>query len=176
MDPDASTTQTLVLMAGLPGTGKSTLACAIAKKFGWVVLDKDLIHSAMIANGMGKLETTSAAYEASLALVKDLLERQQQSVILDTAGRQPFLLERSKEIVSQCGARLRIMRCVAPKEVRMTRLTTRSRHLSQWSGDFASDDEQELWYSHLPGESLLVQSDKPFEVCLNAAVEYLSRM
>ena len=166
---------TLVLMAGLPGTGKSTLACALAKTLRWVVIDKDLIHSAMIANGMGKLESTSAAYEASLALAKDLIDRQHQSVILDTAGRQPFLLERSKEIVSRCGARLGIIRCVAPKEVRMMRLSVRSRQLSQWSADFASDDEQETWYTHLPGESLIVQGDQPFELCLNAAVEYLNR-
>jgi hypothetical protein len=101
MDADAS--NTLVLMAGLPGTGKSTLACAL-----------------------------------------------------------PFLRERSREIVSASGARLRIIRCVAPKEMRMTRLSTRSRQLSQWSADFAWDNDQEIWYAHLPDESLVVQGDKPF--------------
>ena len=170
-----SNTPTLVLMAGLPGTGKSTLAYALAKTFGWVVIDKDLIHSAMLAKGSGKLESTLAAYEAALALVKDLVEKQDRSVILDTAGRQPFILERSKEIVSQCGARLKIIRCVAPKEVRMTRLSMRSRQLSQWSADFTSDDEQEAWYTHLPNQLLVVQGDEPFELCLNAAVEYLNR-
>src|SRR3954468_3208238 len=37
----------LVLMAGLPGTGKSTLARAIADRTGAIVLDKDAIRAAL---------------------------------------------------------------------------------------------------------------------------------
>ena len=38
---------TLVAMAGLPATGKSTLARALAKELGGVVLDKDVIRAAL---------------------------------------------------------------------------------------------------------------------------------
>jgi predicted kinase len=37
----------LVAMAGLPGAGKSTLARALAKELGGVVLDKDVIRAAL---------------------------------------------------------------------------------------------------------------------------------
>ena len=37
----------LVMMAGLPGTGKSTLAHAVAERTGAVVLDKDQIRAAL---------------------------------------------------------------------------------------------------------------------------------
>src|SRR5215831_19356015 len=37
----------LILMAGLPGTGKSTLSRALANEFGGTVLDKDVIRGAL---------------------------------------------------------------------------------------------------------------------------------
>lgn len=40
-------TSCLVAMAGLPGTGKSTLARALANALGGVVLDKDVIRAAL---------------------------------------------------------------------------------------------------------------------------------
>jgi shikimate kinase len=42
MRSNTSVRQTLVLMAGLPGTGKSTLGYALAKTFDWIVIDKDV--------------------------------------------------------------------------------------------------------------------------------------
>lgn len=37
----------LILMAGLPGTGKSTLSRAVAEEVGGTVLDKDVIRAAL---------------------------------------------------------------------------------------------------------------------------------
>ena len=39
----------LVILAGLPGTGKSTLARALAGRIGGAVLDKDIIRRALFA-------------------------------------------------------------------------------------------------------------------------------
>ena len=39
----------LVMMAGLPGTGKSTLSRALAERCGGAVLDKDVIRAALFA-------------------------------------------------------------------------------------------------------------------------------
>ena len=161
-------------MAGLPGTGKSTLGYALAKIFDWIIIDKDLIHSAMISKGSGKLDSTPLAYETALSLVEDLIVKQNKSVILDTAAREPFILERAKEIAEQCEARLRIIRCIAPKDVRMTRLSTRNRRASRSATDIASEEEQEAWYAHLPVESLVIQTEGPFELYLDTAVRYLN--
>jgi len=43
---------TWVLFAGLPGTGKSTLARAIAERLGAAVLDKDRVRGALFPGGL----------------------------------------------------------------------------------------------------------------------------
>ena len=45
-------TTTWVLFAGLPGTGKSTLARAIAQRLGAAVLDKDRVRSALFPGAL----------------------------------------------------------------------------------------------------------------------------
>jgi len=134
---------TLVLMAGLPGTGKTKLAYQLVKSFGGIVIDKDIIHTAMLSKGLNHADSASAAYEVAFCLVKDLLLNQGQSVILDTAGRQPFILERARIIAKETQGTLKIIRCVAPHEVRVARLAGRISLDSQWASNQATDTAQE---------------------------------
>jgi hypothetical protein len=57
----------------------------------------------MMSKGSSTLDATPAAYEIALSLLEDLIVKQNKSVILDTAGREPFILERAKEIAAQRG-------------------------------------------------------------------------
>lgn len=41
---------TLVMFAGLPGTGKSTLALALGKSLGWPVIDKDILNAVLLTD------------------------------------------------------------------------------------------------------------------------------
>ncbi|MBV9692045.1 MAG: histidine phosphatase family protein [Ktedonobacteraceae bacterium] len=43
---------TLVLMAGLPGTGKTTLAAELGRRLQWLVVDKDMLKLSLLQSGM----------------------------------------------------------------------------------------------------------------------------
>jgi len=55
-------------MAGAPGTGKSALAAALGQQIGAVVLDKDVVKSALLDAGIGWETAGVAASEAMFAL------------------------------------------------------------------------------------------------------------
>ena len=50
--------------------------------FDWIVIDKDLIHSAMMSKGSSTLDTTPAAYEIALSLLEDLIVKQFHAYLL----------------------------------------------------------------------------------------------
>ena len=116
----------IVLMAGLPGTGKTTLAGALAARTGGRVLSKDEVRHAMFEPE--EIEYNSRQDDFCLRLILEttgyLLERNPQRMIfLD--GR-PFSRRYQIENVLHAAASLqqpwRILECVCPEEVARQRL------------------------------------------------------
>src|SRR5713226_6753303 len=118
---------TLVLMAGLPGAGKTTLAVALGRVLQWAVLDKDLLKLSLLKLqlGMPEEETGRIAYELLFVLAEDILVRQRSSVILDTSAHLPFILRHSIRIAAIAEAQMKTILCTAPSDLRRERLTSR---------------------------------------------------
>jgi len=165
---------TLVLMAGMPGTGKTSLALTLGQTWGWPVIDKDSLKSPLLTGGISSELAGPASYMLMLEIAQDLLVKQHLSVILDSPGRFPFVLERVKAMTEQAGARLKIIQCVAPRQLRNQRLTGRLARPSQWREDAGlSDEEERAMFAHLPADTLTLDTSFPLEGCLASAYAYL---
>jgi len=164
---------TLLMLAGLPGTGKSTLAAALARRLGWPVLDKDLFNAVLLEAHLAQAQAGLLAYELGLTLAHALVVQHRQSLILDTAGRQPFILERVRTIAHAAGGQLKVVRCVAPIAVRNARLRTRIAGPSQWTEDQTTRDQETAWYAHLPTDTLIVHSERPVEELVAFMLPYV---
>jgi len=163
-------------MAGLPGSGKTALALALGRSLGWPVIDKDSLKSPMLTTGISNDLAGPASYAVLLELADDLLIRQHLSAILDSPGRFPFVLVRVQTISAQAGAALKIIRCVASRELREQRLVERVARPSQWTtnADLTLTDEQERqMFAHLPTDTLLVDTSNSFEQCVAMALAYI---
>lgn len=166
---------TLVMLVGLPGTGKTMLAYALSHAVSWSVLDKDLLNGVLLNAGMEQAQAAPLAYQLLFTLAEDLIIKQRSSVILDSAGRQPFILERTTDIAQRGGAQLKVIRCVAPQAVRAQRLASRVAGPSQWAVDQATDDDQERWYAHLPPSTLVLTTHDPANDLVAAALAFLDQ-
>lgn len=116
----------LVVLAGMPGVGKSTLARALAKHLGAIVLDKDQIRD-------GVFPTAEVDYsDPQNALATDvvylvaayILERDPGKLIV--LDGKPYSREaqrlQARSLAHQTGSRFRLIHCVAPDEVVRRRL------------------------------------------------------
>ena len=92
----------LVVMSGLPGTGKSTLARALASASGAVHLRIDVIEQAIVRSGLAAQPLGPVGYEVGYALAEDML-RQGHPVIADSVNPLPVTRDAWREVAAKSG-------------------------------------------------------------------------
>jgi len=167
--------RTLLLMAGLRGTGKTTLALALSRNLGWPALDKDTLKSAMLASGVAEALAGPASYELLFALGHDLIVEQRLCVILDSPAGYPSVVERAREIAQEGGAMLKVILCLAEQGLRNERVAARLNRPSQPlkpDGSSTPGDGRRR-FDHLPAGTFLLTTAAPIEAVLAEALAYL---
>ena len=126
----------LVIVGGLPGTGKSTLAARLADATGWSVLRSDEVRKDIAGlghatpapsapgEGLYRPEFTDATYRALIDRARTALELG-ESVILDASWSDRRHREMAAEVARATASDLAELECVAPTAVAEARLRRR---------------------------------------------------
>jgi aminoglycoside phosphotransferase family enzyme/predicted kinase len=127
----------VVLVGGLPGAGKSTLAGALADRLGWTVLSSDRIRRELTGlaagqpprgdynSGIYSAPVTERTY-AELTRRAAELTAHGESVILDATWISADRRAEVAAMAGQAAADLVQLRCAAPHAVAAERMTRRS--------------------------------------------------
>jgi predicted kinase len=126
----------LLLVGGLPGTGKSTLAGMLADEFGAVLLSSDRLRkelaglqprqraNAEYRTGLYSDEQSRRTYDELLHRAATLLD-EGETVVLDASWVRSRDRDRAGEVAAHGHSPLTALRCVAPVEVTAQRLRER---------------------------------------------------
>lgn len=165
---------TLVLMAGLPGAGKSTLAFALGLALRWHVIDKDGHKEVLLRQGIEAETAGNATYELAFEIARNSIIKQHASIILDSAALHPFILDNALSIVQGAqDARLKIILCVADRITRDERLRKRPFQLTNIRVNPETISAYLELFTHLPPNTLIIYTIDPLETYLEKAIEYL---
>ena len=164
---------TLVLMAGLPGAGKTVLTLALGQALGWPVIDKDTLKSPLLALGVPESVAGPASYDLLLALARDLLVEQRLSVILDSPAAYAIVLARAGELAGSAGADLKVVLCLAPRDVRSRRVAARAGRPSQQASLLDTAEDGQERFGHLPANTLRVDTTRPLAELVTDVLTYL---
>ena len=172
-------TPTLVLMAGLPGVGKSTLATHLGAELGWVVLDRDTLKDSFLEDSKLKENLTEemagwAAYETFFKLAEDLLVHQRRSIILDTSTLYEFIYERARDLASDARANFKVILCEVDERTRQHRLHTRKKRPSQAYGHLVREDAAKQFSKLLPEHTLRIWTKDPLKKYSEQALAYVA--
>ncbi len=169
----------LILMAGLPGTGKSTLARQLALALPALILDKDPIRAALFAPERIEYATAQDDFCMSIMLqvAEYLLDQDTATnVILD--GRT-FSRRYQVEMVADLAARLRqplrIIECVCADASAQRRLEQDAARGSHVAGNrnFALYQAIQARFEPIEGPKLIVNTDEDLQSCITVGLAYL---
>jgi len=124
----------LIVLVGLPGTGKSTLARALAQAVPVAVVESDFVRKQLFDSPQHSGQESQLVHGVCHAVIRRLLRRG-----VSTASDATNLIESQREMLyhlaDQCDARLLVVRVAAPEQVIRQRLEQRqvARSAHDWS-------------------------------------------
>ncbi len=165
---------TFALMAGLPGAGKSTLAYALSRVLNWHVIDKDRHKEILLKQGWDDETAGIVTYELAFETARNVLEKQQASVILDSAALHTFILDKALNILEYVpNVRLKVILCVADHDLRHKRLRSRPLQITNIRVNPETIADYLRLFQHLPPHTLTLYTINPMYEYLEDAKKYL---
>lgn len=169
-------------MSGFPGSGKSTVSKHIAKLTGAVIVNHDVLKSALLQSlEMKGIESTivgGVSYDVEWALLNSYLA-QGHSVILDSPCLYEDMVEKGIKLSNKHGVKYKYIECyLNDMEEINNRLQTRKRMVSQIE-KVESEVAFKKWLDGskrpLNSEYLIVDSSKPLEQYAEKMMDYMCR-
>jgi predicted kinase len=178
-----------IQMAGVPGSGKSTIARGLYRKLGAIVIDHDITKSALLAAGIPEKDAGRASYSVLDALSDSILS-QGHSLIFDSPCLYDDLLRRGMATASRFSAAYRYIECQPPDmETLSQRLASREarpsqiQHLDQsfshaGAPPVLARDLVAEWASSMKRPSsdyLILDTGESVDSCIRRAIAYVIR-
>ena len=171
----------IILMAGLPASGKSTLCKELATRLSETVLDKDRLRSALFDERDIEYSTAQDDLCESILLeAAAFILGKDPSRVIFLDGR-PFSRAYQIDAVLKTAAALkqewRILECICSEETARKRLSE-----DQASGDhLAANRNYELYkrvkqqFEEINLPKVVIDTDEPLEACIEHALMAISR-
>lgn len=165
----------IVMMAGLPGTGKSTLARALAAKLHGIVLDKDEIRSALFPAAEIEYSTAQDDFVIGVMLqTADYLLRKDPGRYVFLDGRpfsRRYQVERVIEFAKNLGQDWRIVECVCLEETVRQRMEEQKHPAG--NRDFELYRRVKARFEKIEFPKLEVNTERPLEQCIAETMLWL---
>ena len=169
----------IVIMAGLPGTGKSTLARRLAQRLPGAVLDKDVIRAALFepVHVEYSLAQDDFCQEIMLQTAGYLLANDDElHVLLDgrTFSRR-YQRERVIEFCEKLGTTWAVLECVCAEKAALRRLAEAVAQHTHPAANRTPELYRQIRKTWEPIDEpkLVIDTDASLDSCVDQALRYL---
>lgn len=163
----------LIVIGGLPCSGKTTLAKAVSKRLSIPIISKDEIEAAIARKGLaGNKDMRGVGYEVMATLAKSYVDSG-SSVIFDFIASKNRVLECWPQLLD---GGIKYIECVcSDEEVHKERVQSRSRGIDGWYElTWAEVLKVKANYEPLFSESVVLDSVNELAENVELAVEYIN--
>src|SRR3990172_8573 len=135
--PEPAAHPALVMVSGLPGSGKSYFSRQLAERFPFLVVETDVLRHRLSPTPTYSAEESQRPFQACHRLVEELMKKG-VSLVLDATNLVETHREYLYHIAEQAGAKLIIVRVEAPEGEIKKRIQRREQGLS-WEDHSEAD-------------------------------------
>ncbi len=122
--PEPEAQPTVIVVSGLPGTGKSYFCRRLAERLPFIILESDTLRKKLFPNPTYTAEESAYLFRTIHYLIEDLVKKG-MPIIFDATNLEEKHRERIYNIAERLNARLIIVRTEAPPELVQQRLEQR---------------------------------------------------
>ncbi|MBS1253157.1 MAG: Cytidylate kinase [Anaerolineales bacterium] len=166
----------LIAMAGLPATGKSTIAQALAEELPAVILNKDEVRAALFPPSEIEYSTQQDDFCLDIMLqVAEYMLRKDRDKIVILDGRtfsRRYQIDQVAEVARKLKVPLRIIECVCSDETARRRLAQDADHVAE-NRDFDLYLSIKARFEPIEEPKLVVDTDDDFARCLERSLRYV---
>lgn len=167
-------TPRLVVMTGLPGTGKSVIAEAVARALRAPVFSVDPLEATLLRLGITREQRSDvAAYALALTLADAQLARG-QSAVIDAVNGVPTVRDEWEAAARRHGAAIVWIKTVCSDEaVHRARVEGRERAIEGFVHEPTWEDVERVratWYEPFAGEALVLDAVEPLDDNISRAL------
>lgn len=178
----------LLIIAGLVGTGKSTVAQSLNRSLGLTVISSDIVRKELagippterrfepLSSGIYSAEFTKKTYEEMFARAEKLLRRG-ESVILDASFKSRTHRLNAQKLAKDLGADFAVLECVLDELTIKDRLEQRVKEGSisdgRWEVYLAQKEEFEKIDEVSSGQHIVLDTTQPISNIVRTVAERL---
>lgn len=160
----------LVLVCGLPGTGKSTVAKELAKRINGKLLRTDIIRKEMIKKPKYTERGKQNVYELLFSRAEHLLSKK-INCILDGTFYKKSLRKRASDVAKKTGAKFEIIECICPEKIIFERMKKRIKIGDASDADFRIYEKMKNEYEPIEEKHIVIDTSKNYEKIIEKVVK-----
>jgi predicted kinase len=160
----------LIIVCGLPGSGKSSFSDKLSKHYSAVHINSDVIRKRLFAKPDYSEEEKESVYTQMAAEAGDLL-KEGRSVVLDATFFRKEYRDMMRKIGKKAGTEIFVIRCVLGEEETKKRLSERKTDVSD--ADYEIYLKLRKTFEPISGAHLRVNTSEPLEKQLRVAKEFV---